>query len=47
MPEDLLNISLEEVVFSVQWEPTVKEIVPDNVSPVVDKFVEDIVEPVL
>ena len=47
MPEGLLDISLEEVVFAVEWKPTVKEILPDNASPVVDKSVEDIVEPVL
>ena len=30
MPEDLTDISLEEVVFAIQWEPTVKEILPDK-----------------
>ena len=34
-------------MFAVEWKPTVKEILPDNASPVVDKSVEDIVEPVL
>ena len=47
MPEDLLDISLEEVVFAVDWEPAVKEILSDNPSPAVDKSAENIVEPVL
>ena len=47
MPEDLLDISLEEVVFAIDWEPAMKEILPDNPSPAVDKSLQNIVEPVL
>ena len=47
MPDDLLDISLEEVVFNVEWEPTVKEILPEKTSLVVGETVEDLVEPVL
>ena len=47
MPEDLLDISLEEVVFAVERMPAVKEILPDNPSPAVDKSGENIEEPVL
>ena len=47
IPDDLLNISLEEVVFDVQWEPTVKEILPDKTPLVVEETVEDLVKPVL
>ena len=47
MPEDLLDISLEEVVFAVEWLPAVKEILPDNPSPAADKSAENIVEPAL
>ena len=47
MPEDLLDISLEEVVFYVEWLPAEKEILPDNPSPAADKSAENIVEPVL
>ena len=45
MPEDLLNISLEEVIFTAEWLPA--EILPDNPPPVVDSSAENIVEPVL
>ena len=34
MPEDLMNISLEEVIFTAEWVPEV--ILPDNQPPVVD-----------
>ena len=34
-------------MFAVEWKPTVKEILPDNASPVVDKSRKDIVESVL
>ena len=44
IPDDLLNISLEEVVFDVQWEPTVKEILPDKTPLVVEETVEDLVK---
>ena len=47
MPEDLLDISLEEVVFAVEWLSAEKEILPDNPSPAADKSAENIVEPVL
>ena len=43
MPDELL----EEVVLDVQWEPTVKEILPDKTSLVVGETVEDLVEHVL
>ena len=34
-------------MFAVDWEPAVKEILPENPSPTVDKSAENIVEPVL
>ena len=47
MPDDLLDMSLVVVVFNVEWEPTVKEILPEKTSLVVGETVEDLVEPVL
>ena len=44
MPEDLLDISLEEVIFTAEWIPA--EILPDNPPPVMDSSAENIVEPV-
>ena len=41
MPEDLMDISLEEVIFTAEWEP--KVILPDN-SPVIDSSQEKIVD---
>ena len=34
-------------MYIVQWEPTVKELLPDKTSLVVEEPVEDLVEPVL
>ena len=42
MPEDLMNISLEEVIFTAEWVPA--EILPDNQPPVVDSSAEERVE---
>ena len=47
MPDEILDISLEDVVFNVEWEPIVKEILPEKTSLVVGETVEDLVEPVL
>ena len=41
MPEDLLDISLEEVIFTAEWAP--EEILPDTL-PVFNSSHEDIVE---
>ena len=41
MPEDLLVISLEEVIFTAEWAPEV--ILPDN-PPVIDSSQEEIVD---
>ena len=41
IPEDLLNVSLEEVVFPAEWLPEV--ILPDNL-PVINSSQDDIVE---
>ena len=41
MPEDLLVISLEEVIFTAEWAPEV--ILPDN-PPVIDFSQEEIVD---
>ena len=41
MPEDLLDISLEEVIFTAEWVPEV--ILPDNL-PVTDSSQEEIVD---
>ena len=45
-PEDLLDISLEDVIFAVEWLSAEKEILPDNPSPAADKSAENIVKPV-
>ena len=42
MPEDLMNISLEEVVFTADWAPEV--ILPDDRPPFVDSSQDEIVE---
>ena len=42
LPEDLMNISLEEVIFTAEWVPEV--ILPDNQPPVVDSSQEEIVD---
>ena len=42
MPEDLMNISLEEVIFTADWVPEV--ILPDNQPPVVDSSQEEVVD---
>ena len=42
MPEDLMNISLEEVIFTAEWVPA--EILPDNQPPVVDSSADNLVE---
>ena len=42
MPEDLMNISLEEVIFTADWVPAA--ILPDNPHPVEDSSEEEIVE---
>ena len=34
-------------MYIVQWEPTVKDLLPDKTSLVVEEPVEDLVEPVL
>ena len=44
MPEDLLDISLEEVIFTAEWIPA--EILTDNLPPVMDSSLENMVEPV-
>ena len=44
MPVDLLDISLEEVIFTAEWIPA--EILPDNPPPVMDSSAENMVEPV-
>ena len=41
MPEDLMDISLEEVIFTAEWVPEV--ILPDNL-PVTDSSQEEIVD---
>ena len=41
MPEDLMNISLEEVVFTAEWVP--EAILPDDPHPFVDSSQDDIV----
>ena len=41
VPDDLFDISLEEVVFNVEWEPTAKEILTQKTSLVVGEIVED------
>ena len=38
IPEDLMNISLEEVIFTAEWVPA--EILPDNQPPVVEITLE-------
>ena len=42
MPEDLMNISLEEVIFTAVLVPA--EILPDNQPPFVDSSAEELVE---
>ena len=42
MLEDLMNISMEVVIFTAEWVPTA--ILPDNLSPVVDSSSEEVVE---
>ena len=42
MPEDLMKISLEEVIFTDEWVPAA--ILPDNLPPVVDCSAEEVVE---
>ena len=41
IPEDLLVVSLEEVIFTAEWMP--KVILPDNVA-VINSSQDDIVE---
>ena len=41
IPEDLLDVSLEEVIFTAEWMPEV--ILPDNVA-VINSSQDDIVE---
>ena len=52
VPENLFDMSLEEIVSDVEWEPTVEEILTPKISLVVGETVEDPeklepVEPVL
>ena len=42
MPEDLMNISLEEVIFTAYWAPAA--ILPDNQPPFVDSSQDEIVD---
>ena len=42
MPQDLMNISLEEVIFTAEWVPEV--VLPDNQTQVVDSFAEELVD---
>ena len=42
IPEDLMNISLEEVIFTAEWVPEV--ILPDNQPSVFDSSQEEIVD---
>ena len=42
MPEDLMNISLEKVIFTAEWVPEV--ILPDNQPPVFDSYQEEIID---
>ena len=42
MPEDLMNISLEEVIFTADWVPAA--ILPDNPHPVEDSSQEELVD---
>ena len=43
MPEDLMNISLEEVTFTAEWAPPAA-ILPDNQPPFVDSSQDEIVD---
>ena len=42
MPEDLMNISLEKVIFTADWVPAA--ILPDNPHPVEDSSQEELVD---